>query len=50
MEESSLSPDPTRVGGAQIDYSWQGICSIENGVENVGTGASLQKLFDSMIP
>ena len=41
MEESSLSLDPTRVGGAQFGYSWQGICSIRNGIESVGTGVSL---------
>ena len=33
MEGLSLPPNPTRVGGAQVDYSWQEICSIGNGVE-----------------
>jgi len=29
---------------AQIDYSWQGICFVGNGVNGVGTGSSLQKI------
>ena len=36
--------DSAHVGGAQIDYYWQGICFIGNGVKDVGTGASLQKI------
>ena len=34
----------THVVGAQIDYSWQGICFIGNCVNDVGTSSSLQKI------
>ena len=42
MEESWLPPSYTSVGETQIDYSWQGICFVGNGVEGVGTGSGLQ--------
>ena len=39
-----ITSDSTRVGGAQIDYSWQGICFIGNGVKDARTSASLQNI------
>ena len=36
-----ITSDSTCVGGAQIDYSRQGLCFIGNDVKDVETSASL---------
>ena len=39
-----LASSLTRVGGVQFDYSWQGICSIGNSGNGIGTYFCLQKI------